>query len=371
MEEATCERIIKSVDTIIRKDSALNEFGIIQSASEVNKSPVIHIDHKLGLESWCVKYVYKYAYTVVMRYSSIGGYNYSESVIRGTQFCLLLKPEVTTFWNIRKKIILKGLLNADVDLLLSRLVLTLKPKCIEAFQHRRWLYSAVLSDQNSGSARNNVILNNNIGVPGTLKDFLWAELDLCTWTASKKPNNYHSWNHRLWVVKKLSSSVEDTEISELLKVEYNSSKTWISYHVSEHSGMHYRFKILDEICCAFEKGRLNLVYIDSNLNTVKEIYLKDLKLSEDWLQSYPDHEALFYYRRNILAKLQYLFSNNGQKASPPPPAYKRSCIETIDSEWNAVIQRELKLFEEIKGHSDHYTQLCRQHLNWINNNISY
>lgn len=30
--------------------------------NEKNKSPVLHIDHNLGLESWCVKHIYRYAY---------------------------------------------------------------------------------------------------------------------------------------------------------------------------------------------------------------------------------------------------------------------------------------------------------------------
>lgn len=38
------------------------EFDIIPVEKQLlNRSPVVHIDHRLGLESWCVKHVYKFA----------------------------------------------------------------------------------------------------------------------------------------------------------------------------------------------------------------------------------------------------------------------------------------------------------------------
>lgn len=38
------------------------EFDLIIQPESQNKSPVIYIDHCLGLESWCVRHVYKYVY---------------------------------------------------------------------------------------------------------------------------------------------------------------------------------------------------------------------------------------------------------------------------------------------------------------------
>lgn len=39
------------------------EFDIIPIEDSVcNKSPVIHVEHRLGLESWCVRHLYQYIY---------------------------------------------------------------------------------------------------------------------------------------------------------------------------------------------------------------------------------------------------------------------------------------------------------------------
>jgi protein prenyltransferase alpha subunit repeat containing protein 1 len=38
------------------------EFDLIIQPENQNKSPVIYRDHCLGLESWCVRHVYKYVY---------------------------------------------------------------------------------------------------------------------------------------------------------------------------------------------------------------------------------------------------------------------------------------------------------------------
>ena len=39
------------------------EFDIIPVEDSLcNKSPVIHVDHRIALESWCVKHVYQYSY---------------------------------------------------------------------------------------------------------------------------------------------------------------------------------------------------------------------------------------------------------------------------------------------------------------------
>lgn len=38
------------------------EFDLVIQPESQNKSPVIYVDHCLGLESWCVRHVYKYVY---------------------------------------------------------------------------------------------------------------------------------------------------------------------------------------------------------------------------------------------------------------------------------------------------------------------
>lgn len=45
------------------------EFDIIGAGdSTYNKSPVVYIDHHLGLEKWCVPHLYEYAYKKVLQF---------------------------------------------------------------------------------------------------------------------------------------------------------------------------------------------------------------------------------------------------------------------------------------------------------------
>lgn len=57
---------------------------------------------------------------------------------------LFLNPEVTTFWNMRRELVLDGCLKPNDELRFSALVLTFKPKCAEIFNYRRWIFSNIL-----------------------------------------------------------------------------------------------------------------------------------------------------------------------------------------------------------------------------------
>lgn len=53
---------------------------------------------------------------------------------------ILLNPEVTTFWNMRRELVIDETLNANDELQFSAVVLTFKPKCAEIFNYRRWIF---------------------------------------------------------------------------------------------------------------------------------------------------------------------------------------------------------------------------------------
>ncbi|KAI8428737.1 hypothetical protein MSG28_007423 [Choristoneura fumiferana] len=58
---ALVEKILKDIDNI------LSSFDIVPVDSNFkNKSPVLHVENCLGLESWCVKHVYMYCYSELM-----------------------------------------------------------------------------------------------------------------------------------------------------------------------------------------------------------------------------------------------------------------------------------------------------------------
>lgn len=87
--DAVCEKIINEIDLVFQNDSDLYikyipclsivlwfncpycfrcTFEIIHLAANQNKnkSPVIHAENNLGLESWCTQHVYEYAHKTIL-----------------------------------------------------------------------------------------------------------------------------------------------------------------------------------------------------------------------------------------------------------------------------------------------------------------
>lgn len=95
------------------------------------------------------------------------------------------------------------------------------------------------------------------------------ELNVCQLAADKSPNNYHSWTHRIWLLKKLKTLNDQYKINCLYMKEYDFSENWVSKHVSEFSGFHYRqFCIRNIFSIATKSMWKNLNdYIHINLRT--------------------------------------------------------------------------------------------------------
>jgi len=57
---------------------------------------------------------------------------------------LLLNPDVTTFWNMRRELLQAGRLDLQGELHFTAVLLSRKPKCAEAFSHRKWVVRRLL-----------------------------------------------------------------------------------------------------------------------------------------------------------------------------------------------------------------------------------
>lgn len=122
-----------------------------------NKSPVLHLFNCLGLESWCVKHVYMYCYSELMdkyfakpkrkalKPSSVN----CERITKLLNLTLLINPELTSLWNKRREMVLKSFLEKTKELQFTKLVLSRKPKCNDAFSYRRWILEAMFKGKES------------------------------------------------------------------------------------------------------------------------------------------------------------------------------------------------------------------------------
>jgi protein prenyltransferase alpha subunit repeat containing protein 1 len=57
---------------------------------------------------------------------------------------LLINPDVTTFWNMRRELLQASRLDMRGELHFITVLLSRKPKCAEAFAHRKWVVRRLL-----------------------------------------------------------------------------------------------------------------------------------------------------------------------------------------------------------------------------------
>ncbi|XP_063696422.1 protein prenyltransferase alpha subunit repeat-containing protein 1 isoform X2 [Culicoides brevitarsis] len=216
-----CERIIGEINQVIQKDRDLLSFELIPvETNQNNKSPVLHVDHNLGLESWCIKYIYEYAHKEVLKYKSnifhSKQYWDVKEFIKYLNTAVLINPDVGTYWNLRRWLVEKNQLNQTREFNFSALVLSKKPKSSEAFSYRRWLYLFQSSESIDWS----------------------IELGLCEECADKNISNYHAWSHRQWVLERAT---------DLLKFEMYKTEKFIRKHVHDYSCYHHRQIVLQNL----------------------------------------------------------------------------------------------------------------------------
>ncbi|XP_050086922.1 protein prenyltransferase alpha subunit repeat-containing protein 1 [Anopheles aquasalis] len=264
-DAAFCEKIINEIDAVFVRDPELVGFEIIPMPLNQNKSPVIHVEHNLGLQSWCVPFIYTYAHRLILRYrnewllsntlptgcgsgcwsatdkgklsmgggsagngagSSLHGNSSSGSgsgstsgalaIIKYLNCAILINPDVATFWNLRRQLFAKNRLDISKEFHFSTLVLSKKPKSNEAFAYRRWLYLFQSCDAIDWS----------------------FEISLCEKCADKSTTNYHAWSHRQWVLMK---------DPQLLRYEVYKTEKFIRKHIHDYSCYNHRQFVLERM----------------------------------------------------------------------------------------------------------------------------
>ncbi|KAB0802498.1 hypothetical protein PPYR_04684 [Photinus pyralis] len=423
MEEdnAMYEKILIDIKNLIRSDPNLKDFCIVPINENKNKSPVLYEEHNLGLELWCVKYVYAYLYKQLFKLRRLLSKNRliqqkSEEIDKYLISALLIHPEVATFWNMRRELVEYGVINLDIELLLTKLVLSNKSKSNEAFAYRKWIVSKLMK----GIYKHDVV--------STLA-LLNQEFTVTEMAAQNSPNNYHAWNHRMWCLQSafVKHDFADTPMYlNLVFEQLDFSIRWIQSHISEHAGFHYRQYLLKCVlnsCCSVSErtgkirclletfahikacddegfvqqllGRSSTCVNRSMVNFIL-LLLEDLFYFMDQLNElFPGHEAVWYHRRflifhilqiaheyhnvvwfrNVNVSGLMLNSNDNiinvdsglsDTKYPKLPKYE---LDAVESSYLYKILLKFE-FEHIQGNSlskciDAQRELARRHEKWL------
>ncbi|KAM4607285.1 protein prenyltransferase alpha subunit repeat-containing protein 1 isoform 2-T2 [Polymixia lowei] len=263
------------------------------------------------------------------------------SLVDITSTLLLLNPDFTTAWNVRKELQQCGVLNPEKDLYLGKLALTKFPKSPETWIHRRWVLLQVLQEcsgqggyrKEQGEAHQSVavaVAERSQSLCEHLTRTLHQEMKVCSDAACRYPSNYNAWSHRIWVLQHMAMGNV-----KVLHDELSSMRLWVSMHVSDHSGFHYRQflikELMSELCHDSESAATILpqqqpivsskkihhqTHLQANreasgaegvgeeelqpgLVPVLQLFHQELELCTDLIQSFPGHETLWCHRRHV------------------------------------------------------------------------
>ncbi|XP_023608097.1 protein prenyltransferase alpha subunit repeat-containing protein 1 [Myotis lucifugus] len=297
----------------------LDEIGLIPCPeARYNRSPIVLVENKLGVESWCVKFLLPYVHNKLILYRTRKQWLNKDELIDVTRTLLLLNPDFTTAWNVRKELILSGTLNPIKDLHLGKLALTKFPKSPETWIHsgncdsRLQRYMITMQETSLPS----FVTKGNLGtIPAErTQRLIREEMEVCGEAAGRYPSNYNAWSHRIWVLQHLAK----LDVKILLD-ELSSTKHWASMHVSDHSGFHYRQFLLKSLTSQTVKDSsvleqnplrsepaLLLPQDEAAAASTEEpriniphLLEEEVEFTTDLIDSYPGHETLWCHRRHV------------------------------------------------------------------------
>ena len=260
----------------------IDEVGI---TLDTNLPPIFYTEGKLGLAKTILKPLFQYAleslYELKLHSEAcVDDVSISAHAISITRVVLLIKGDFPIAYDLRKRLILMGVLTTKDEISFTSLLYTRHPKCPSGWQHRRWCLQ--------------------LGKPPNSNSLSLAEVEtereLCKSMAEKHPKNYYAWVHRLWVLKYMSMyQLED---------ELFFTRDWLHAHVSDHSAVNHRIQVVRQITRQHE----TLSYIMATCNPgIPNLYVPFLELifseSEQLVRSRPGHEALWCLRRSLLELL--------------------------------------------------------------------
>lgn len=132
-----------------------------------------------------------------------------------------------------------------------------------------------------------------------VENLITEELNVCQLAADKSPNNYHSWNHRMWFISKLKDIQKLFNISKVYIKEYEFSENWTSKHISDFSCFHYRHFCIKNIFTldSYESWRhfndyINVDFRKTLVKLISSSFPDDSTLNENILCSYSDDNLI-------------------------------------------------------------------------------
>lgn len=212
---ALIDGYVDSIADIICGEQLMNlkEVGVFLDAAPTAEARTVEAAIRfdgshLGIASWSLTPLY-----VEGKFRLLG----DKTNIRVASAILLVAPEYTSAWNVRKSHLKPDQVSAELQF--SKMVLLRSPKSAETWSHRSWVLNRF----------------------GCSFDQMVEELDITSTTASRVPHNYYAGVHRLKITAQAPRSI--------LLSELGSSRKWLRSHVSDSSGWWYHRRLVEKLEC--------------------------------------------------------------------------------------------------------------------------
>ncbi|XP_020331493.1 protein prenyltransferase alpha subunit repeat-containing protein 1-like [Oncorhynchus kisutch] len=344
-EDVLVQRVVKDINNAFKRNPNIDEIGLILCPeARYNRSPIVLVENKLGVESWCVKFLLPYVHNKLLLYRQRKQWLDREALVDITCTLLLLNSDFTTAWNVRKELLQCGALNPERDLYLGKLALTKFPKSPETWIHRRWVLQQVLRECSPPSSDRKEQCDSGLRdaaertlLSEHLHRVLHDEMKVCAAAASRYPSNYNAWSHRIWVLQNMAQGN-----LKVLHDELSSMREWVSMHVSDHSGFHYRQFLLKALVRELSQSMHHhhapwpslgsssprspspdtqpghphhqangeataaapcpspaTPEDQSSVPAMPQLFHQEMELCTDLIQSFPGHETLWCHRRHV------------------------------------------------------------------------
>ncbi|XP_068506380.1 protein prenyltransferase alpha subunit repeat-containing protein 1 isoform X8 [Syngnathus scovelli] len=96
------QRVVKDISNALKRNPNIDEIGVIPCPEgRYNRSPIVVLENKLGVESWCLKFLLPYVHSKLLLYRQQKHWLDKEALVDITSTLLLLNPDFTTAWNVR------------------------------------------------------------------------------------------------------------------------------------------------------------------------------------------------------------------------------------------------------------------------------
>ncbi|XP_042643532.1 protein prenyltransferase alpha subunit repeat-containing protein 1 isoform X2 [Tyto alba] len=324
------QRVVKDIRNAFQRNPHIDEIGLIPCPeARYNRSPIVLVENKLGVESWCVKFLLPYVHNKLLLYRQRKQWLNKDELIDITCTLLLLNPDFTTAWNVR-----------------------------------RWVLQQLIQENSLPS----LVTKGNLGAAPVerIHRLVQEEMCVCSEAAGRYPSNYNAWSHRIWVLQRLGKLTVKVLLDEL-----SSTKYWVSMHVSDHSGFHYRQFLLKSLIGRTVTDNNVLVQNQKineqspSLQNEKEsagaeaacteqqsmdlprCLEEELELCTELIDTYPGHETLWCHRRRVFYLLHHL-SNKLPLLSAVVPSVDSS-DETLNNSLHSPATSHMAQAMDVDG----------------------